>query len=113
MSEKNCNSHTVSFSHWLCEEADLWSISYHYSDRESVLGRRPRTERSRQPSQIHAGLRGMGNSSGNENGSDPVKYYWEIITDNLKKVGSSLGYVSTLDASGRTMWMKELPKSFL
>jgi hypothetical protein len=60
-----------------------------------------------------ARLRCVGNSSRDENGSDPVKYYWEIITDNLKKVGSSLGYVSTLDASGRTMWMKELPKSFL
>jgi hypothetical protein len=33
---------------------------------ESVLGYWPRTERSRQPSQIHAGLRCVGNSSGDE-----------------------------------------------
>ena len=76
-----------------------------------TLATRPRG--SFQPATLAERLRGMGNSSGNENGSDPVKYYWEIITDNLTKVGSSLGYVSTLDASGRTMWMKELPKSFL
>jgi hypothetical protein len=32
-------------------------------------------------------LRGVGNSSGDENGSDPMKY-WEIIADNLSKAGS-------------------------
>ena len=31
--------------------------------------------------------------------------YWEIIADNLKKAGWSLGYVSALDSSGRTMWI--------
>jgi hypothetical protein len=55
--------HTVSFSHWHCEEADLRSISYHYSDWESVLGRRPCTERSKQPTEVHAGLCCVGNSS--------------------------------------------------
>jgi hypothetical protein len=35
---------------------------------------------------------------------DTVKY-GEIIADNLKKAGWSLGYVSTLNASGRTMWI--------
>ena len=58
--------HTVSFSHWHCEEADLRSISYHYGDRQSVLGCRPCTERSKQPSKIHAGLRCLGDSSGDE-----------------------------------------------
>jgi hypothetical protein len=27
----------------------------------------------------------VGNSSGDENGSDPMKLYWEIIADNLSK----------------------------
>jgi hypothetical protein len=31
--------------------------------------------------------------------------YWEAIADNLKKAGWSLGYVSTLAAGGRTMWI--------
>jgi hypothetical protein len=29
-----------------------------------------------------------------------VKYYWEIIADNLKKAGWSLGWVSAIDSSG-------------
>jgi hypothetical protein len=33
--------------------------------------------------------------------------YWEIIADNLKKRGSSLGYVSTLDSQGRTIWIAD------
>jgi len=31
--------------------------------------------------------------------------YWEIIADNLKKAGWSLGWVSTLDSEGRTIWI--------
>jgi hypothetical protein len=31
--------------------------------------------------------------------------YWEAIADNLKKAGWSLGYVSAIDSSGRTMWV--------
>jgi hypothetical protein len=31
--------------------------------------------------------------------------YWEIIADNLKKAGYSLGWVSALDSQGRTMWI--------
>jgi hypothetical protein len=31
--------------------------------------------------------------------------YWEIIADNLKKAGWSLGYVSALDSEGRTIWI--------
>ena len=30
---------------------------------------------------------------------------WEIIADNLKKAGWSLGWVSTLDLEGRTIWI--------
>jgi len=30
---------------------------------------------------------------------------WEIIADNLKKRGWSLGYVSALDLEGRTIWI--------
>jgi len=34
-----------------------------------------------------------------------VKKYWEIIADNLKKAGWSLGWVSALDLEGRTIWI--------
>ena len=33
--------------------------------------------------------------------------YWEIIEDNLKKAGWSLGWVSALDAQGRTIWIAD------
>src|SRR4029077_6580479 len=33
--------------------------------------------------------------------------YWEIIADNLKKAGWSLGYVSAVDSNGRTMWIAD------
>jgi len=33
--------------------------------------------------------------------------YWEIIADNLKKRGWSLGYVSTIDSQGRTIWIAD------
>jgi hypothetical protein len=31
--------------------------------------------------------------------------YWEIIADNLKKAGWSLGWVSALDVRRRTIWI--------
>jgi len=31
--------------------------------------------------------------------------YWEIIDDNLKKAGWSLGWVSALDLEGRIIWI--------
>ena len=31
--------------------------------------------------------------------------HWEIIADNLSKVGFSLGPVSALDVEGRTIWI--------
>jgi hypothetical protein len=34
-----------------------------------------------------------------------VKYYWEIIADNLKKAGWSLGWVSAIDSEARTIWI--------
>jgi hypothetical protein len=34
-----------------------------------------------------------------------VVKYWEIIADNLKKAGWSLGWVSALDREGRTIWI--------
>jgi hypothetical protein len=37
------------------------------------------------------GLRGLGDSSGDANGSNPMKRYWEIIADNLSKAGWSWG----------------------
>jgi hypothetical protein len=33
--------------------------------------------------------------------------YWEIIADNLHKAGWSLGCVSAVDASGRTVWIAD------
>src|SRR5439155_27299353 len=33
--------------------------------------------------------------------------YWEIIADNLKKRGWSLGYVSAVDYEGRTIWIAD------
>jgi hypothetical protein len=33
--------------------------------------------------------------------------YWEIIADNLKKRGWSLGYVSAFDSEGRTIWIAD------
>ena len=33
--------------------------------------------------------------------------YWEIIADNLKKRGWSLGYVSAIDSSGQTIWIAD------
>jgi hypothetical protein len=34
-----------------------------------------------------------------------MKRYWEIIADNLKKAGRSLGWVSAVDSQGRTVWI--------
>jgi hypothetical protein len=36
-----------------------------------------------------------------------VKYYWEIIADNLSKAGWSWGCVSAVDAEGRTIWIAD------
>jgi hypothetical protein len=33
--------------------------------------------------------------------------YWEIIADNLKKAGWSLGYVSAIDSRWRTIWIAD------
>jgi hypothetical protein len=33
--------------------------------------------------------------------------YWEIIADNLKKRGWSLGYVSAIDTQGPTIWIAD------
>src|SRR4026207_1306282 len=33
--------------------------------------------------------------------------YSEIIADNLKKAGWSLGYVSAVDSNGRTIWIAD------
>jgi hypothetical protein len=30
---------------------------------------------------------------------------WEVVADNLKKHGWSLGYVSAVDSQGRTIWI--------
>ena len=30
---------------------------------------------------------------------------WEVVADNLKKAGWSLGWISALDVEGRTIWI--------
>jgi hypothetical protein len=37
--------------------------------------------------------------------------YWEIIADNLKKRGWSLGWVSAVDSLGRTIWIVDAHRS--
>jgi hypothetical protein len=32
---------------------------------------------------------------------------WEIIADNLKKAGWSLGWVSAIDSNGQTIWIAD------
>jgi len=34
--------------------------------------------------------------------------YWEIIADNLKNAGFSIGWVSALDDAGRTVWIVDV-----
>jgi hypothetical protein len=45
---------------------------------------------------LWSGIAVIVGSTGDENGSDSMKY-WEIIADNLKKAGWSLGYVSAVN----------------
>jgi hypothetical protein len=37
----------------------------------------------------------------------PSVKYWEIIADNLKKAGWSLGWVSAVDSEERTIWIAD------
>ena len=32
---------------------------------------------------------------------------WEVVADNLKKRGWSLGWVSAVDSTGRTIWIAD------
>jgi len=45
-------------------------------------------------------------SNAKEAESNRVKY-WEIIADNLKKAGWSLGWISAIDSNGRTIWIAD------
>jgi len=38
---------------------------------------------------------------------NPQLSTWEIIVDNLKKAGWSLGWVSAVDCEGRTIWITD------
>jgi hypothetical protein len=49
----------------------------------------------------------VGNSTGDANGSDSVKRYWEIIAENLSKAGFSWGYFSAVDSNGRTIFVAD------
>jgi hypothetical protein len=44
-------------------------------------------------------LRGVGNSSGDETGSNSMKY-WEIVADKLTAAGVSWGYCSAVTRDG-------------
>jgi hypothetical protein len=48
----------------------------------------------------------VGNSSGDETGSDSMKD-WEIIADNLSKAGFTLGCVSMINSSGQTIFVAD------
>jgi hypothetical protein len=37
----------------------------------------------------------------------PSTKYWEIVADNLKKAGWSLGWVSAVDSEGQTIWIAD------
>jgi hypothetical protein len=37
--------------------------------------------------------------------------YWELIAENLKKRGWSLGWVSAIDSQGRTIWIVDAQRS--
>jgi hypothetical protein len=60
--------------------------------------------RSFKPEKHAERLRGLGDSSGDEDGSDAMKD-WEIIPDNLSKAGWSWGCLSAVDRDGRTIWI--------
>jgi hypothetical protein len=47
----------------------------------------------------------MGNSSGDENGRDSMKY-WEIIADKLHAAGWSWGYCSAVTRLAMLEWMR-------
>jgi hypothetical protein len=38
---------------------------------------------------------------------------WEIIADNLKKAGWSLGWLSAIDPEGRTIWIADAHRGTL
>jgi hypothetical protein len=48
----------------------------------------------------------LGDSSGDENGSDSMKY-WETIADKLSKAGWSWGCVSPVDSRRRTIFVAD------
>ena len=71
---------------------------------QSLLRHCPRASGSFKPTTFAERLRCVGNSSGDETGSDPMKQ-WEIIADNLSKAGFSWGCVSAVDLEGQTVWI--------
>ena len=38
--------------------------------------------------------------------------YWEIIADNLKKAGWSLGWVSAVDSEGKTIFVADAHRGY-
>ena len=43
-----------------------------------------------------------------QTGNNPIIVkYWEIIADRLSNAGWSLGWVSAVDANGRTIWIAD------
>jgi hypothetical protein len=52
----------------------------------------------------------VGNSSGDENGSNSMKY-WEIVADKLHSAGWSWGYCSALTKDGWRWWIVDAHKA--
>src|SRR5438105_10876746 len=73
--------------------------AYHHGNGQSVLLYWPCACRSFKPEKHAERLRGVGNSSGDENGSNSMKY-WEIVADKLSAAGFSWGYCSAVTPNG-------------
>jgi hypothetical protein len=71
--------------------------------RNSGVRHAPKDQSNRRK---HSLLTLQGNSSGDENGSDPLKY-WETVADDLSKAGWSWGCVAAIDSNGRTIFIAD------
>src|SRR5438105_8505801 len=70
--------------------------AYHHGNGQSVLLYWPCACRSFKPEKHAERLRGVGNSSGDENGSDSMKY-WEIIAGSVTRRGVVLRHRRAFD----------------
>jgi hypothetical protein len=55
------------------QKVESYQTADHHSCWQSILGYRPRSKRSKQPSKVHAGLCGLGDPSGDETNSSIIE----------------------------------------